>query len=94
MPPVSGSHYRLLWLRRLDSLWQDRPDPTSFFGANSIVEETCATGGFDRRLANDALADLIGEGLLRAVEVGDGELAVQITAAGRSHLAELEGPGH
>jgi hypothetical protein len=90
---VVAPDYRLLWLRRLDALWQARPAADSFWAAKPLFREMRGLIGeaYDLDASGDALWALVTEGQVHAVEIEDDHV-LQIRAAGREALAGLEGP--
>jgi hypothetical protein len=89
---ITAPDYRLLFLRRLDALWQLKPTIDSFWPAKPIFRETWELlgGDYDHEAAGDAMWALITEGLVFAIEI-EGDHILQIKPAGREALAELEG---
>lgn len=91
--PVNAPDYGLLWLRRLDALWQAKPAADSFWAALPLFRELQDLLGdsYGQQAAGDALWLLVGDGLVRAVE-HEGDHLLQIRPLGREALAALEGP--
>jgi len=90
---IVAPDYPLLWLKRLDALWQDKPAADSFWAAGPLFREMQGLIGdaYDHDACGDALWSLITDGLVRAVEIEDDQV-LQIRPLGREALAALEGP--